>query len=53
MSHLAASAPTLASGESARQPDERLPIALSALIIVALSLGLWAGIGFLVRWAIG
>ncbi len=33
--------------------DERLPIGQSALIIAALSLGLWTGIGLLVRWAIG
>jgi len=32
--------------------DDRLPIGQSALIIGALSLGLWIGIGFLIRWLI-
>jgi hypothetical protein len=56
MTHLAPPAAAIASHAAAdhtAHADERLPIGQSALIIAALSLGLWAGIGLLVRWAIG
>ena len=56
MTHLAPSASAIAAHAAAddvRHADERLPIGQSALIIAALSLGLWTGIGLLVRWAIG
>ena len=33
--------------------DERLDIAQSAMIVVALSLASWTGLAFLLRWAIG
>ena len=53
MTHLAPSASAHAAADDARHADERLPLGQSALIIAALSLGLWTGIGLLVRWAIG
>jgi hypothetical protein len=33
--------------------DERLPVPVCALIVVALSLGLWTGIALIVRAVIG
>ena len=33
---------------AAREKDDRLPITIAAPIIVALSLSLWGGIGFVV-----
>lgn len=56
MTHLAPPASALAAHatvQASGHADERLPIGQSALIIAALSLGLWAGIGLLVRWLIG
>ena len=56
MTHLASAPSAIAAPASAdglRRTDERLPIGQSALIIAALSLGLWTGIGLLIRWAIG
>ena len=56
MSHLASSSSPLAAGASqvavAPREDERLPIPQAALLVVALSLGLWTGIGLLVRWVV-
>lgn len=48
MTHLAPSAIATTAAV-----DGRLPMGQSVLIIVTLSLGLWTGIGLLVRWAIG
>lgn len=54
MTHLAPSAiATTAAVDATRPADGRLPMGQSVLIIVTLSLGLWTGIGLLVRWAIG
>ena len=56
MTHLTPSASAIAghaAADDVGHADERLPIGQSALIIAALSLGLWTGIGLLVRWAIG
>jgi hypothetical protein len=56
MTHLAPSAQALAAHAAVRAAgpaDERLPIGQSALIIAAISLGLWTGIGLVVRWLIG
>ena len=54
MTHLAPAARTTAApanDDLDRRADERLPIG-SALIIAALSLSLWAGIGLLIHWLI-
>ena len=48
----AIAAPTVAV-QAHRSAEDRLPIGQSVLLILMLSLGLWTGIGFLVRWAIG
>jgi hypothetical protein len=55
MTYPASSSSTLTAGvaPTATHGDERLPIPQAALIIASLSLGLWAGIGVLVRWVIG
>ena len=56
MTHIAPSASTIAAtapADDIHHADDRLPIGQSALIIAALSLGLWTGIGLLVRWMIG
>jgi hypothetical protein len=56
MTHLASSSSSLAAGTAhgvvGARDDERLPIPQAALIVVTLSLGLWAGIGLLVRWLV-
>jgi hypothetical protein len=55
MTQLASSSSALAAGaahDAGVPDDERLPIPLAALIVVALSLGLWAGIGLLVHWLV-
>jgi hypothetical protein len=55
MTHLAPAARTTAApanDDLDRRADERLPIGQSALIIAALSLSLWAGIGLLIHWLI-
>ena len=55
MTHLAPAARTTAApanDDLDRRTDERLLIGQSALIIAALSLSLWAGIGLLIRWLI-
>ena len=38
---------------SPRHPEERLPIGQSALLVLGMSLALWAGIGFGLRWLFG
>jgi hypothetical protein len=40
----------LPAATPARHPEERLPIGQSVLLILGLSLGLWASIGFGLRW---
>ena len=55
MTHLVPSTAAIAApvvADEIGRAEERLPIGQSALIIAALSLGLWAGIGLLVRWLI-
>ena len=56
MTQLASSSSSLvadAARDAAGARDaERLPIPQAALIVVTLSLGLWAGIGPLVRWLV-
>jgi hypothetical protein len=56
MTQLASSSSSLVAGAAhdaaGARDDERLPIAQAALIVVTLSLGLWAGIGLLVRWLV-
>jgi hypothetical protein len=56
MTQLASSSSSLVAGAphdvAGARDDERLPIPQAALIVVTLSLGLWAGIGLLVRWLI-
>jgi hypothetical protein len=49
-SALAADTPALADRS---RVQERLPIPQAALVIVSLSLALWAGIGFGVHWILG
>ena len=39
----------LSSGFHRDEADDRLPIHIAGPIIIALSLSLWAGIGFVVR----
>ena len=56
MTHLAPTAVAVVApvvADEARATDERLPIGQSALIIAALSLGLWGGIGLAIRWLFG
>ena len=48
----AIAAPTVAV-KAHRSAEDRLPMGQAVLLILMLSLGLWTGIGFLVRWAIG
>ena len=55
MSYLASSSSALVAGVAGEAPDgnERLPVPQAALIVVSLSLGLWAGIALIVRWMVG
>ena len=53
MTHLGPAAQAVmvpANDELADDRDSRLPIPQAALLIVAMSLGLWTGIGFALRW---
>ena len=49
-SSLVANAP---SDAAYAHDDERLPVPLAALIVVSLSVALWGGVAFLLRWALG
>ena len=53
MTHLGPAARTVAApanDDLARNADDRLPIPQAALFIVTVSLALWTGIGFALRW---
>ena len=52
MLHLAASSQALAAGVAGVQPraDDRLPIPQAALLVVAMSVGLWSAIALAIRW---
>ena len=53
MTHLGPAAQAVmvpANDDLARDADDRLPIPQAALFIVTMSLALWAGIGFALRW---
>lgn len=55
MAQIAPHATTIAlpAAASAGQAEERLPIGHSVLLVLGLSLAMWAGIGLGVRWLIG
>jgi hypothetical protein len=53
MTHLGPAARAIAvpaNDDVDRRADDRLPIPQAALLIVAMSLGLWTAIGFGLRW---
>ena len=53
MTHLGPAAQAVmvpANDDLARDREGRLPIPQAALLIVAMSLGLWTSIGFALRW---
>ncbi len=55
MSYLASSSSALVAGagQQASDANERLPVPQAALIVVSMSVGLWAGIILIVRWMVG
>ena len=54
MAQIAPHATTIALPAAATvHPEERLPIGQSVLIVLGLSLSLWTGIGFGLRWLFG
>ncbi|MGD9508593.1 MAG: hypothetical protein AB7I59_17160 [Geminicoccaceae bacterium] len=53
MTHLGPAARAIgapANDDMGHRADDRLPIPQAALLIVAMSLGLWTAIGFGLRW---